>query len=250
MLVHTNGRAVEVEARPADPFEATLKLFRGLRLLWDYLDEAAREVEHYNNGHPICIEKCGLCCQRSVPVVSRLEVEYIVGYLPTTTQVNEVRRRALDWLKTPRLDLQGQTAGRGAAMLERGPCPFLGEGAKCLMHSIRPLSCRGYGATTPQDVWCPRPLIGIETANARHSVAKDTPLGTKIAGVLGGTWKAMHYFGREDLAVVGFLPRLVAEATSSQEVRRLRELGQVQDAKMAEGRWVKPDIFGESRYAR
>lgn len=251
MPVHTTGwGAIEVAPRPNDPIEATLKLFREVRSLWDYLDEAAGEVAHYNSGHPICVEKCGLCCQRSVPVVSRLEAEYIVGYLPTSAQANEVQRRALDWLKTPRPDLQGQPVGKGAAILERGPCPFLGDEMKCLIHSARPLSCRGYGATTPEDVWCPRPLIGIETANARHIVTNDTPLGMKIAGVLGGTWEAMRYFGREDLAEVGFLPRLIAQALSKQKIVELRGTAEIEDAKLAQGRWVMPDLFGKLRYAR
>jgi len=252
---------VEELPRPSAPWESLLRLYRGLRQVWDLLAEAQREVERQNGGHPICIERCGLCCTRSLPMVSKLEVSYMAGQLPSNV-VAEVRQRARAWLVTPNARLRATGTPQNTmlsedqvralqadnAVLQEGPCPFLGERMECIIHDVRPLVCRAYGATLPADPWCPRPLIGIETANARHSVPMDTALGTKIAGVLRGTWRAVRFYGREDLAEIGPLPTLMAEALMGNEVRALRDAGQIQDAKMGKGRWVLPDLFGVERY--
>lgn len=263
MVVRVKQPRLDELPRPAAPWESLLRLWRGLRQVWDLLEEAQREVERHNGGHPVCVERCGLCCTRSLPIVSRLEVSYIVGQLPGGKQGEEVRRRALRWLTTPnpRLQAQGlpqrtqlspeQLAQLQAdnAVLQEGPCPFLGERLECLIHDVRPLVCRSYGVTLPADPWCPRPLFGIETANARHSVPMDTPLGEKIAAVLRATWRAMKFFGREDLAEIGPLPTLMAEALEGEaKVKELQAAGQIQDAKLGKGRWVLPDIFGQERY--
>lgn len=247
----------------ADPIEALLRLYRGLRSLWDFLEEGQREVERYNGGRPVCMARCGLCCSRSTPIVSVLEAGYLVSHLQYLDGREPVKEAALAWVKTanPRLKAQGVPYGRSldgehlAALqadnlvLQSSPCPFLTEEMECRVHAARPLICRAYGVTLPPDEWCPRPLTGMETPNGRMLVGRDTPLGMKIAGCLIGLWEVMRYMKRDDLAVVGLLPMLVAEALALAEVKRLRDGGLMQSAKMGKGRWVKPDLFGEQRYA-
>ena len=255
-------RADELPPPPADPIEGLLRLWRGLRQLWDYLDEAERTVKAHNNGRPICMEQCGMSCQRSLPIVSKLEVSYMTAQLADYGLVEDVKRRVRAWLTTPNPRLRSlglpqkrrlspaqlQALREDNAVLQEGPCPFLDEEQRCVIHPVRPLICRSYGVTLPADTWCPRPLVGLETANARNVVAKDTPLGMKIGGVLRGTWLAMRHFGRSDLAEVGPLPTLMAEAMMEKEVVALRDAGRIQDAKMGKGMWALPDLFGEQRY--
>lgn len=248
----------------SDPIEAMLRLYRGLRSLWDYFEEGQREVERYNSGRPICMTKCGMCCRRSTPVVSVLEVAYMVSYLQDASKREAVLAAALSWIKTPDARLKAQGIPYGLALsgehlaalqadnqvLESSPCPFLTEEMECQIHATRPLICRAYGVTLPADEWCPRPLTGLETPRGRMLVGRDTPLGMKIEGCLIGLWEVMRYMKQDDLAVVGLLPMVIAEALALPDVKRLRAEDAIQPAKMGKQRWVAPDIFGEWKYAK
>ena len=238
----------------SDPVEAALRLYRGLRSLWDFLNEGQRELERFN-GRPICVEKCGQCCQKATPLVSMLEVAYLAGRLHP---LEAVRETALSWARTPNVKLRAQDIPYGQVLrgqplaalqadnsvLQDEPCPFLTPEMGCQIHPVRPLICRSYGVTLTPDEWCPRPLGARETRNSRNLVGRLTPLGLKIAGSTIGLWKAMRHMERSDLAVMGFLPMLVAETLAKPDVKRLQEQGLIQPAKMGKGRWVLPNLFG------
>ncbi len=219
-----NGNVAELP-RITDPIEAMLRFYRGLRTLWDYLDEGQREVERFNSGRPICVQGCGLCCQRAAPVVSKLEAAYMVGRLQHLS--SQIREASLSWVKA---------AGSG-------PCPFLMEDKGCLVHDSRPLSCRSYGVTSAPEEWCPRPLTGSETPNGRMLVGRHTPLGQKIEGSMAGLWRFMWAFERHDLTEIGPLPIMVAEIVAPADVKRLRAENAIDAKKMQRARGVMPNLF-------
>lgn len=226
-----------------------LNLYGFLATLHNLLNEACGQLER-QIGKPICIEGCGLCCHRAVPIVSTLEVAYIAGYLPSMRLSDSVIARAFQWLEDENPELidaahpvAHERLQRQVSLLQTGRCPFVSETAECLIHKIRPLSCRAYGVTSPSNCWCRRPLSGRESETFCLTIDAETPIGVQIRATVGALWLSIDHYRMQHLKLFGLLPSLLAELVDPQSFKRLSEAGLIHPAKLAKGVGKCPDLF-------
>lgn len=217
-----------------------------LERLYRALEEGERELEQARGGRPICVSACGLCCQRIVPMAMVIEVKYILSHLHMLPGP-EIKARALGWMaeRHPGLILWEKVRGRpyrdeerrllvdDQHTLERTACPFLTADKLCLLYRVRPLVCRAYGVTLPQDPWCPRPLHITETAERRMGVGPSGPLGKAIIKLKGALVGRLRQAGATNLLVSSWLPGLLARDLAREELISLQSEGKVADIKLA-----------------
>ena len=136
--------------RPLQGIEATYRAFALAE------QELVRTI-----GVPICVEKCGKCCQTVVPLVWEAEAKFAVSWLlgASPEERDTILSVCEGWLldRDPRLPTHGL---KGVLTQEqwnrlrpevdvltgadpRGAgCPFLGVDKTCSVHEIRGLECR------------------------------------------------------------------------------------------------------------
>ena len=116
-------------------------------------------------GRPICVEKCGRCCQQASPIAYGIEAEYAVSVMLGKPGVlAEIMPRIRDWLTAPTNRTYGKavTAGNQDKLVGEfrqavnGRCCFLADDMSCMIHYARPMVCRAYGVTHMPNDWCPR----------------------------------------------------------------------------------------------
>lgn len=238
-----------------DKTVSLLRLYQGLKRVYDLLDKARAELESVR-GAPVCVEGCGLCCERRTPAASLLEASYLVSHPASNGSPGAMQHRAFAWLEAedsrltmcglPRgIRLGGEDRARlGAdvAVLTRSRCPFLLSEKTCAVYQHRPLACRAYSVTPAPDHWCRRPIAAMETNEIRAVIGRDTSLGISVQGATTALWRAAEGFGMAQYNKVGMLPALAAELLDSARYGRLLHSGVVADAKLALGIRL-PDLF-------
>lgn len=155
-----------------------LRILDTLRLLYQGFERASLAFTKARGGQPSCVEACGLCCQHNTPAVTEPEAAYILAHLPSMSQPLQNRLwAALErWLTDPAPP--GPDPGSRADAMLAQSCPFLGtkeEGFPCLIHEVRPLSCRAYSVTMGPQMFCQRPKVWYEN-ETRWGALVDGPL--------------------------------------------------------------------------
>ena len=203
-------------------------------------------------GKPVCIEGCGKCCERVVPLASGLEVSYITGHLPSLDNSDRVTKRALEWLEDDNPELirtkelrlgSHEKLQEQVSLLRVGRCPFLLETAECLIYQVRPMACRAYGVTSPSNTWCNRPLAGMESDTFCWTIDRKTPVGEQIQAYVIALWQAIDHFNMEHLKLYGLLPTMVAELLDPVGLGNLHRRGTIQPAKLAKGQGERWELF-------
>lgn len=170
------GQVSEIKA--PEELEALIQDYSLLEKIHGLLDQGLVELEAAI-GSPICIERCAKCC--ITPVALGQEASYIISTMSLLPSYQAIVTRALDWL-----DFNSKSR----------QCPFLDDDKRCMIYSVRPLTCRGYGITIAAHEWCPRPLHWTENATRRMAVGLDSPLGIAIktmANKLSGSYALLPY---------------------------------------------------------
>lgn len=196
--------------------EALIQRYNLLGIIHRSLDQGLCELEQ-TIGRPICIENCGKCCEHNTPVVAKVEAQYVLSLV--SPGLRRAIDQALDWLEFNHSGLNDNHR-HPAEVLQSKQCPFLESDKTCLIYAARPLVCRAYGVTIPQDDWCPRPLHYTESLSSRMIIGRDTDLGRAIASITIPE--------RE----VYFLPTLIAKLGAPHRFRSLK----IQSAKLIVGR--------------
>jgi len=224
-----------------------LEAYRLLEGLHRELDAGQRELEIATGGRPLCVTNCGDCCVRSVPVAIAIEATYVLSHQPYLP-MRDIRQRALGWMGEhhPNLKLYEKIRGRpyrqeeraqladDQATLEKTGCPFLARDKTCILHSLRPLVCRGYGVTWAADSYCPRPLHSTETSERRMGLGPSGPRGKRIQKLKGHLLAHLRT-NAPDLLSCSWFPGLLAKEMGKEEVLALQREGKVADIKLAMG---------------
>lgn len=158
-----------------------LQAFLELRALQGLFDQATGVLERQLQA-PVCVSKCGRCCQVNTPMASIIEGINLVSV--DMMEVEKIRRlvqTAEGWLLEPHGNkiFQGVPVGHqsGSIMEDwyrtaRMQCPYLDDKMECVLHKDRPLVCRAFGVFRDAVEICPRPLGKGETAE-RHGIIQS-----------------------------------------------------------------------------
>ena len=234
------------------PFGELLRRLTVLEALHGLYQQAEGELTRHI-GVPICMDKCGKCCQHNTVMVWGIEVERIASCLVGQRNVlNEVMERCERWLLHDNgvVPSPTQLAKNPLKVIQAGNelvkklCPLLQDDMKCLIHVCRPLACRAYGVTTyPVD--CPRPP-GFGEDPSRKAYNRGMGERVKVA-----FHELMKDFGENDRqsATVGFLPTLLMAKLRADRFAGLVDSGMVHPVKLSRGFMASPTILWESQKA-
>lgn len=213
-------------------------LLRQAHQLWD----AAADSLYRAVGVPLCVEKCGRCCEVTVPVAIDLEADYAVSILlglPTSQQIIATLEAWLTEFDVARgittpvghpITVEKQMA-EGEAV-QGSCCPLLGADKKCLLYEARPLGCRAYGVTTAPHQFCRRPhLLGAAMNSNLYCLQGQAVLqmNTKV-----------EPFQRASRAVSGFFPSLIFSKVREAQFRELVQAEKVPLVKLSAGPTRRP----------
>ena len=146
--------------------------------------QAATEVLEDDIKIATCIPNCGLCCEHNVPNILTIEAIHAISVLTGQGKLKKAVSIAEGWLLDhhPSAALyermpQGFASDKLRAewqAITRSQCPFLNTQSKeCLLHDVRPFSCRAYGITRDCAAICPRPLGRGESLTQRRYIPAD-----------------------------------------------------------------------------
>lgn len=226
------------------PFRSLIQRLSKLDKIHGLYQKAEDEVEAHI-GMPICMSKCGLCCQSNSPMVWGIEVEAIASHLLGQVDLlNTVMDRCEHWLRsnngTHSPAYYQQNTGKlmeRARELYTGRCVLLGEDKRCLIHPARPLACRAYGVTSyPAD--CPRPYGLGESASSRAYNSGMAPMIKEAVNQLLKECASDSF-----AATVGFLPTLLMMRLRSQQFVSLVDSGRVDPVKLVKNYLHSPAII-------
>jgi len=219
------GPGRQIFIGPSPELTRLLGYWGHLDRLYGLFGEAAKRVESAI-GRPICIERCGACCQVNTAYGYGVEAEYVASWLLGQPLI---LRNLLDRCEAWLTRRGHYTYGRGIshdnvqqlqAELQGAigePCPFLGDDKRCLIHPARPFACRAYGVTHLPSPTCPRPLGLGEHAGGR-ALWDDSdprlPLRALVETFLGQVQEVR--FSRH-----GFLPTMVFERLAAKKLAGL-----------------------------
>lgn len=196
---------------------------------------------------PLCVANCGLCCTINTPVITEIEARYIVASL-FTVPTSKVLQRCEEWItrdipgvtsitKAPEMrqltDKERRSLSYEGQAVQQSQCPMLGEDKSCLIHSIRPISCRAWGVTKAAAPYCKRKRAVFESQN-NLAYLTSAPQVQRAIKQLGNT------------GYCGFLPVLVYRLAKPKELQRLIEDGKVATAKLTLGN-IQPWFVFESQ---
>lgn len=212
-----------------------LQAYGHLEGLFTGLELGALEIQQVI-GNPICVEKCGLCCQVNTPVVTELEADYIIGTYGANPKFKALVHRNLEWMTDPVYGSENSDPGslqQKADKLANKRCPFLEPDMSCAIHDARPAICRAYGVTVAANDWCERPLSSGETSSHRAVIGRGTRVGRLLEKAKTDMREYADGIGKGTLA---FLPFWITKAMASKELKDQIQDGKVSQAKMAMGR--------------
>lgn len=212
-----------------------LQAFFDLREIHHVFD-AAEHVLEEDIGVPICVPKCGLCCQHNMPPYMTIEAINAVSYLTGMGQLKKMVSIAEGWLlekHTFATIYEGMPVGFAGEKLKeewmgvfRSQCPFLGRDARCLLYAVRPLTCRSYGVTRDNSELCPRPLGRGESATQRRYIPADM-LKQKIAACRK-QWEKKN----KTWIISGSAPAMLYRAAKPEKFKNLVESNRIASAKI------------------
>ncbi len=197
---------------------------QGLGIVHDEFSSAAAALEQ-GIGRPICMEKCGRCCEHNTPYATALEAVNAASRLVGQGKLAHALDLAEGWLTdSTGMRMDGIPTGVIKEEIRKewdkvrlDQCPFLTEDKRCGIWDVRPLSCRAAGVTRDLTPICPRPL-GKGERDGAPMVVNGEPIRQR--------WEALVTRIRQggpDLLVHGFMPALLLRAADPARFRKAVE---------------------------
>lgn len=230
------------------PFEELITRMNRLEMLHSLFDQAEKElVDHI--GIPICMANCGKCCEHNTVMAWGIEVELIASHLLGDAVLLEtVMDRCEEWLREqvgPIYTVK-QLKESPVRLMSRvhqiitGRCPLLDK-TKCLIHPVRPVTCRAFGVTTyPRD--CKRPTGYGETDTVRaYNRGMAQPITDAFNRFL------IECSDKPYDVSVGFLPTLLMSRLRSKRFAGLVDAGKVDPVKLVRQHIASPSVLVESQ---
>ncbi len=196
---------------PPDRVARQIQALNVLEVIHRSWSAAQAELER-TIGRSICVENCGLCCAHNCITGLGIEIDYAASWLATQDKTlrSKILSRIRQWLDQPSIEVDASYHGQGVkkprlgpiAVLSqeqyrtlapeliaclRSPCPLMDDDYRCLVHEVRPLSCRAYGVTRLPEYGCLRPPGIGETDESRAII--EGPLALEIQS------QVEHLFG-------------------------------------------------------
>jgi len=209
--------------------------FLNLREIHQVFDAAEHILEEHI-GTPICMSKCGICCQHTVPPFMTIEAINAVSYLTGMGQLTKMVSIAEGWLleKHSFATLyEGMPRGWASPKLKEewasvsgSQCPFLGQDVRCLLYKVRPLTCRSFGVTRDNSDICPRPLGRGESATLRRYIPADM-LRDKIASCRK-EWEKKN----KTWIISGLAPTMLYRVAEPEKFKNLVDSNRIASAKI------------------
>ena len=137
---------------------------------------------------PLCMPKCGKCCEINTPMWTTIEAIHAISVLSGRAKIAKMTSIAEGWLveRDTSLSYNGMITGLVPAKIteewrrvSRSRCPFLAYDKSCLVHEVRPLVCQAYGVTVDSSEICPRKL-GYNETKSQVMTVDGTPLREEI----------------------------------------------------------------------
>lgn len=214
-----------------------LQAFSELRTIHRMLGEAEGWLLQHR-GVPICIEKCGKCCEINTVPVHSIEASMVVSYI-----IGAGKTEWIDWCRNWLIERHPQAPTYGGMPkgvtspeltqewkdLQRTPCIFLSTDKRCLIYEFRPLPCRTFGVTRIPTSYCPRPLAKAEMSGQALYVG-GRPALILIKETQGFLKRVAQR--NPDWAQQGFLPAMIMRQAREKEFRDLIADNRIASAKL------------------
>lgn len=230
-----NGKIPEGD--PTKGLLWSLQKLEATHRAWDL----AEQVVTSNIGVPICMAKCGKCCDMTSVQAWEIEAYFLASWLLGQDTKDKILSDCEGWLlekdsrRYPTMGSLGQTPLTREQMAQllpelnalknEVPCPFLTEDKRCGIHDARPLVCRAYGVTRMPGRICPRPLGAIESEDVKAHISVNSELGHKLRVMVTESIKASEAMNWN---VISFLPTAVMRLMRPEKFQ-----GYVYDGKVA-----------------
>lgn len=218
----------------------TIQAFIYLHQIQKGFDGLAEELEQLLKT-PVCIEKCGKCCEINTPQWTAIEAMNAVSVLAGNGKLDEALKRAEYWLtqKDEAISYEGMLAGCFVPSkikeehwkISRAQCPMLDDDKRCVIHEARPLACRAGGVTVEYFGFCPRPQGRGEPATSRMYL-KCPDLKAEIANFKEEARRIDPKF-----VIYSFVPTMLFRAA-----REVKFYEMVHDNKIASAKIVGTDL--------
>jgi len=215
-----------------------IQAFLALKEIHRCFDEAAHTLER-NLGTPICIEKCGRCCEVNVPKSLAIEALHAVSVLAGKRKLKTAAAMAEDWLLTHHKEAPSMEGLPllGASFISSKlndeyyaiagiRCPFELEDKSCFIHEARPLACRAFGVTYEPSMYCPRPIGAIESVSKRYYI--DSPDLKEIVSHFKTAARNIN----PSWVISGFVPAMLYRAAHESDFKRLVRDNRIATAKL------------------
>lgn len=217
-----------------------IQAFYQLRHIHKEFARAASALEA-GIGRPGCIPSCGICCQQNTPFWMTIEGIHAISVLTGNHAVGKMVSIAEGWLlehHKPATLYEGMPIGMASTKLReewqavmRSQCPFLDAQMLCLIHEVRPLTCRAYGVTrdtvNQEGVdFCPRPVGQGETVNQKL-VVEGSPIRA-----MTNTFRAECVAKNKAWIVSGFVPTVLFRVAQPDKFKKYVLDNQIASAKL------------------
>mgnify|MGYP001616152200 CR=1 FL=1 len=186
---------------------------------------AADEVLAKDVGVPLCLPKCGICCQQNVPHAMTIEGINAISVLTGQGRLRQMVSICEGWLlehSSFATIYKGMPIGLASPQLRdewyrtsRSQCPFLDRDMRCMVYEVRPLTCRAYGVTRDNSELCPRPLGRGESMTARRIIPAPL-LRDKVDSFRGRCQQKNKVW-----VISGFFPTVIYRAAEEKKFARL-----------------------------
>ena len=212
-----------------------IQAFMELRRIHEMFAAAEAMVQDHI-GKPICIPRCGLCCQRNTPPWMTIEALQAVSVLTGKGKLRQMVSIAEGWLLERHRQAslyEGVPVGWAKPQLRDewqammvSQCPFLDASQLCLLYEVRPLTCQSYGVTRDNADICPRPLGRGETATRRAYVD-----GSVIATAIRD-FREHCRLKNKSWIVSGMVPTMLYRVAEPEQFKRLVMNNRIASAKL------------------
>jgi len=226
-----------------------LQAYKKLEAIHKSFDGAAQELEMVRAA-PLCIEDCGLCCQKNTPVTWGIEGQYLLSVIAGNGSLSSIMSRCEAWCldrhrgansyglkpgRVPQKEWEEKLRDEVSALIASS-CPMLDSDRRCAIYQARPIGCRAYGVSRVPGRECRRP-IGVgesETMRAYYSGPGGIALRNRVKRFIADL--------RAPWASSWFLPTLLLSLGMPGKFKAIVDDGRVASAKLVVGR-ITPNII-------
>ena len=205
-------------------FDEMVEALKGLHILHIGFENADNALKR-DIGVETCVAGCGKCCMENTPYSRVIEAINAISVLTGQGKLRKAVSVAEGWLlenhKEARI-YEGRPPVVVSPLihqewlnLRQTQCPFLQDSLQCMIHDVRPLTCRAFGVTYEVHDTCPR-RPGKGETQSQFKYAKSDLLKSSVIGY----WDQCREW-KSEWVVSGFLPTLIYRAAEPEKFKKM-----------------------------